>query len=133
MGLTTAGGASSIYLLPGMSIKIKATHFFVQKDSVQHRYQDGSTKTVSLKNGFVVDNENVGKIKAVPSEPAVIYKHNKFEYNMVTFYALTGEKGTVDIMSVPVHDHSSIVAGGPAYGTYFSDDETVTDGAEGEE
>ena len=126
MGLTTAGGASSIYLLPGMSVKIKATYFFVQTDLVEHKYQDGSTKTVNLVNGFVVDNENVGQIEAVAGEPAVIYKHNKFEYNMITFYALTGEKGTVDIISVPIHDHSSIVAGGPAYGSYFSDDETVT-------
>jgi hypothetical protein len=126
MGLTTAGNTSSVYLLPGMSIKIKVTHFFVQTDTVEHKYQDGTVKSVSLINGFVVDNEKVGEIKAVPSEPAVIYKHNKFEYNMVTFYALTGEKGSVDVMSVPIHDHSSIVAGGPAYGSYFSDDETVT-------
>jgi hypothetical protein len=126
MGLTTAGGASSIYLLPGMNVKIKATHFFVQTDAVDHKYQDGSVGRVNLINGFVVDNENVGQIEAVPSEPAVIYKHNKFEYNMITFYALTGEKGSVDVMSVPIHDHSSIVAGGPAYGSYFSDDETVT-------
>jgi hypothetical protein len=33
---------------------------------------------------------------------------------------------TIDIIAVPIHDHSSIVAGGPAYGTYFTDDETIT-------
>lgn len=131
MGLTTAGGASSIYLLPGMSVKIKATPFFVQTGEVEHKYQDGTIKVITLLNGFVVDNENVGKIEAIEGQPAVTYTHNKFEYNMITFYAVTGEKGSVDIMSVPVHDHSSIVAGGPAYGSYFSDDETVTD--EGEE
>lgn len=131
MGLTTAGNTSSVYLLPGMSIKIKMTHFFVETGSVQHKYQDGTIATVNLINGFVVDNTNVGQIEAVAGEPAVIYKHNKFEYNVVTFYALTGEKGSVDVMSVPIHDHSSIVAGGPAYGSYFSDDETVTNETEG--
>lgn len=127
MGITTAGNSSSVYLLPGMSIKIKAEHFFIKETTVKHRYQDDSSKDVTPINGFVLDDTEVGEITAVGSEPAVIYKHKKFEYNVITFYALTGEKGMVDIMSVPIHDHSSIIAGGPAYGTYYSDDETVTD------
>lgn len=126
MGITTAGHASSVYLLPGMSVKLDVSHFFVRNSSVLHRYSDGSTKSIVLTNGFVVDNENVGKLTALEG-PSVIYKHNRFEYNIITFYALTGEKGRVYVMSVPVHDHSSIVAGGPAYGTYFSDDQTVID------
>lgn len=126
MGITTAGHASSVYLLPGMSVKLEVSHFFVKTSNITHRYSDGSTKSVSLINGFVVDNENVGKLIAEDG-PSVIYKHNRFEYNIITFYALTGEKGRVYVMSVPVHDHSSIVTGGPAYGTYFSDDQTVID------
>jgi hypothetical protein len=45
--------------------------------------------------------------------------------NKVYFLSRTGEKGVVDIISVPIHDHSSVVTGGPAYGTYFTDDETL--------
>ena len=130
MGITTAGTGSSVYLLPGMSVKIKVEHFFVKNTTVKHTYNTGSSKDVVPLNGFVVDNPLVGSIKAVANEPAVIYKHMKFEFNTVTFYALTGEKGRVDIMSVPIHDHSSIVAGGPAYGTFYTDDETVTNETE---
>lgn len=125
MGLTAAGHSSAAYLLPGMSIKIKASHFFIKKEPVVHQYQDGTVETVSLINGFVLDDVEVGSIAAVPGEPAIIYKHHKFESNAITFYALTGEKGRVTVMSVPIHDHSSIIAGGPAYGTFFTDDETV--------
>jgi hypothetical protein len=126
MGITIAGAASSVYLLPGMSVKLKAKHFFIKTIAVEHMYQDGSSELITPINGFVVDNDTVGDIEAVPEEPAVIYRHKKFELNAITFYALTGEKGRVNIMSVPIHDHSSIVAGGPAYGTFFSDDETVS-------
>ena len=126
MGITTAGNSSSVYLLPGMSIKIKAKHFFIKDTVVNHKYQDGSSKDIMPLNGFVLDNGVVGEISPVDGVAAVIYKHKMFDYNIITFYALTGEKGRVYVMSVPIHDHSSIIAGGPAYGTYFSDDETVT-------
>lgn len=126
MGITIAGAASSIYLLPGMSVKLKVKHFFIKTTTVEHTYQDGFSESVIPVNGFVVDNSAVGDIEPAPGEPAVIYTHKKFEWNAVTFYALTGEKGRVNIMAVPIHDHSSVVAGGPAYGTYFSDDETIT-------
>jgi len=125
MGITVAGSNTSMYLLPGMKVELKVSYFFIKKGNVNHKYQDGTIKEVALINGFVVDDENVGTIEKASSGPCVIYTHNKFEANVITFYALTGEKGSVDIMSVPIHDHSSIVAGGPAYGTYFTDDETV--------
>ena len=124
MGLTTAGHTTSVYLLPGMSVKIKATYFFIKDTDVNHTYADGSSKTVTPINGFVVDNEKVGEIEAVSGVPAVIYKHKKCEANVITFYALTGERGRVNVTSVPIHDHSSIVQGGPAHGSYFSDDES---------
>lgn len=130
MGITVAGAATSVYLLPGMSVKIKANHFFIKDTIVRHQRQDGSLVDIMSLNGFVVDNPIVGDITEVSKEPAVIYKHMRFEFNGITFYALTGEKGRVNIMSVPIHDHSSIVAGGPAYGTFFSDDETVSNDTE---
>jgi len=120
------GHSTSVYLLPGMNVKIKAPGYFIAHGSVEHEHREGTVSTRTLEQGFVVDDETVGEIKAVPKEPAVIYKHKKFSENIITFYALTGEKGYVYVISVPIHDHSSIVAGGPAYGTYFSDDETVS-------
>lgn len=124
MSTITAGSSTALYLLPGMSVRLKAKNFFVHAGPVDHIYQDDTKKSVELLNGFVVDDESVGTIEASDG-PCVIYTHHKFEFNTITFYALTGEKGRVNIMSVPIHDHSSIVAGGPAYGTYFTDDETV--------
>lgn len=131
MSMITAGSSSSVYLLPGMSVKLTANFFFAKSGSVMHKYQDGSTKAVTLLHGFVLDDTTVGEIVAGDGAD-VVYKHKKFELNVITFYAVTGEKGRVDVMSVPIHDHSSIVAGGPAYGTYFVDDETVTTDNSGE-
>lgn len=124
--MSKRGHSTSVYLLPGMSVKIKAPGYFISHESVMHEHREGTVSSRTLEQGFVVDDETVGEIKAVPDEPAVIYKHKKFSENIITFYALTGEKGYVYVISVPIHDHSSIVAGGPAYGTYFSDDETVS-------
>jgi hypothetical protein len=57
--------------------------------------------------------------------PAITYKHKRYNHNTITFYSRTGSLGRVEIISVPIHDHASIVTGGPAFGTYFTDDETV--------
>jgi hypothetical protein len=37
---------------------------------------------------------------------------------------ILNEEGNYESRTL-IHDHSSIVAGGPAYGTYFTDDETT--------
>ena len=124
--MSNRGHSTSVYLLPGMSVKIGASGFFIKHGNVRHTHKDGTVGVRDLTQGFVVDDEDVGEIKAVASEPAVIYKHKKFSENVIVFYALTGEKGYVYVISVPIHDHSSIVTGGPAYGTFFSDDETVS-------
>ena len=117
-----------IHLLVGMKAKIKAPvskfvgeGYFPKEGTV---IIDGETRT--LTRGFVVENEDVGTI--VPSdaaEVAVVYTHKKPEENTVWFFAATGEKGVCTIGHVPIHDHSSIVQGGPAYGTYFNDDLVV--------
>ncbi len=124
--MSNRGHSTSVYLLPGMSVKIRAPGYFILHGSVIHAHKDGTANERTLEQGFVVDDETVGEIEAVSEEPAVIYKHKKFSENIITFYALTGEKGYVYVISVPIHDHSSIVTGGPAYGTFFSDDETIS-------
>jgi len=125
-GANPAITTKAIYLLPGMSYKIKssittenAMGYFPRTDPVK---VDGEDR--ALNRGFVVRYEEIGTIDATTEqEVAVVYTHKKPAKNEIWFYALTGEKGIVEIISVPIHDHSSIVQGGPAYGTYFSDDE----------
>lgn len=115
----------AVYLIPGMQAKITALDHFIAKGSQLVRVPtlEGGYETQELIQGFYVANSKVGSIEAVPEEPAVIYTHKRFDANKVFFKATTGEEAVVDIISVPIHDHSSIVTGGPAYGTYFADDD----------
>jgi len=122
---------TAIYLLPGMQSKLTAPKFHVGKGTRKKLLANGSYADVLLINGYAVDNTDVGTIEPVDGEPAsVIYTHKKFAPNKITFYARTGEQGEVHVIAVPIHDHSSIVTGGPAYGTYFTDDETIGGGGE---
>lgn len=119
--------STSIYLLPGMQAKFTAPRYFVAHGNRKILNEDGDYETKELINGFVVQYKEVGVIEPVNNEPAVVYTHKKFGLNKIYFFARTGEIGLVDVIAVPIHDHSSIVAGGPAYGTYFTDDETTGD------
>lgn len=122
---------TNIYLLPGMSVKILAeldAYSGVGEFAYMGELEVSNGRTLNLgeNHGFYVENDEVGTITPVDKEPAVIYTHKKPEQNSVWFVAQIGagsRRGVCNIMSVPIHDHSSIVQGGPAYGTYFSDDE----------
>lgn len=118
-------GVTSVYLLPGMQAKMKASGYFVTIGDREIEADNGTYVKRTLVNGFAVQYDDVGSIEAVPNEPAVIYTHKKFGLNKVFFFARTGEISVVDIIAVPIHDHSSILTGGPAYGTYFSDGEDI--------
>jgi len=122
-------GSVAVYLLPGMWAKFTAPGFFVGTTPRKKLQADGEYKDEPLLNGFSVENPDIGTLEEGDSPNSVIYTHKKFAHNTVMFYARTGEIGEVDIVAVPVHDHSSIVTGGPAYGTYFTDDETVDGGS----
>ncbi len=118
--------SSAVYLIPGMSAKLSAIDVYISpKTSESFPDASGQLTVLPLVNGFAMLYNEVGTLTAVPEEPAVIYTHKKFSINKIYFLARTGEIGIVDIVSVPIHDHSSIVTGGPAYGTYFTDDETI--------
>lgn len=117
----------SIYLLAGMQVKISCpvdpsagTGYFAMSGFVAFK-----NYSKQLENGFLVEDTNIGKISAIPGEPAVMYVHMKPFNNSIWFFSRNGDKGVVNIISVPIHDHSSIMQGGPAYGTYFSDSEVV--------
>jgi len=118
---------TSLYLLPGMKAKLKVPKVYVAHGKRKIMDNNGNYMDVTLENGFAVQDKDVGTIEPVTGEPAVIYTHKKYGLNKIYFWARTGEVGLVDIIAVPIHDHSSIVTGGPAYGTYFTDDETVGD------
>jgi len=128
--------AIAAYLLPGMSIQIKIpfsdrpSGYFAQTDAAQINLdkQFGKDNKASTPiNGFVVEDKNVGTLQVDANDPtAVIYTHKRAQKNSIWFFARTGERGVLNIVAVPIHDHSSIVQGGPAYGTYFSDDEEKT-------
>jgi len=128
--MSIAQGSSSIYLLPGMKAKLTAPGFWVATKDRKRLLESGEYESVSLTNGFSVENSDIGTIEPAEEPNAVIYTHKKFALNKIMFFALTGEIGEVNVVAVPIHDHSSIVTGGPAYGTYFTDDET-TDGGSG--
>ena len=118
-------GSVSIYLLPGMKAKIAVPDFFIGVGDRQYMDITGNRLTKTLQNGFYVEDEDVGTIEVVAGEPAVIYTHKKYAQNKIVFHARTGEIGEVVVIAVVIHDHASIVTGGPAYGTYFTDDETT--------
>jgi hypothetical protein len=124
--MSASNQSRAIYLLPGMKVKIKALRVFVEHNDA---YPIDRDRTVELLRGFAVEDDNIGAIEETEiEEPAVYYTHKKYGANRIFFFALTGEVGTIDVISVPIHDHASVVTGGPAYGTYFTDDETLEGG-----
>jgi hypothetical protein len=120
-------GETVIYLLAGMKAKLTAPvrtvfgeGWFPSRDS---QVVAGEVRS-DIYNGFIVENTNIGTISTdgVEGEVGVIYHHKRALENKIWFFADTGEVAVCVISSVPIHDHSSVVQGGPAYGTYFSDD-----------
>jgi hypothetical protein len=120
---------TAAYLTPGQSIKIKCPinaknyqGYFAELDTLPSTLFTGQNPS-DLIRGFIVENSDVGTITATSiEEAAVIYTHKKPYGNAIWFFARTGERGLVKVISVPIHDHSTIIHGGPAYGTYFDDD-----------
>ncbi len=120
---------SHIALLPGMSLDLEVTGYFARTDPYTIYNEDtGKDEKKTLINGFYVEDEEAGSITEIKDKTAVRYLHKKARENNVWFIARTEvagepEKGLFRIIYVPIHDHSSIVVGGPAYGTYKSEGE----------
>jgi hypothetical protein len=83
----------------------------------------GGTKGRDHVYGFVSEFENVGTIEAVTSDVdiKVRYTHKENKPNRIFFFTVDDDQHTISIISMPIHDHSSIFQGGPAYGTYSYD------------
>lgn len=131
------GTSVSVYMIPGQSVRIaipagteryrSSNGFYVRLGTEPPEGYFTDMNPSDMLRGFVSENKNVGTLSETSAtEAAVIYTHRRSEKNAIWFFAQTGEIALVDIISVPIHDHSSIVQGGPAYGTYFDDDEEAT-------
>ena len=118
----------AVYLIPGMY-----ADFWIPVDS-NNNFAMFPTKagelvingvTHKVTNGFFVENEEVGEItkELTDGKFGVEYWHKKPEENSIWFISADpAVRVLFSVLAVPIHDHSSIVQGGPAYGTYFSDD-----------
>jgi len=118
----------TIYAFPGQMFKLTGIYSWPEQEPQSKPTNKGGPdayETVTLTNGFYVEDEDIGSIEGVPDEPSIKYTQKKFGPNKIYYFARTGERAMINVASVPIHDHSSVVAGGPAYGTYFTDDETI--------
>ena len=123
---------SSIYMIPGQSARIRSAvnsnnnygWFAAKRTEIPDSYFDEMPNPSEVVRGFVVEDERVGTIAPADDEEGtvIIYSHKRVSENAIWFFANSGERGLVNVISVPIHDHSTIVHGGPAYGTYFDDD-----------
>ena len=121
---------TSVYLMPGMSVKITSTlssrndyGWFAAQEIPPGHFDDLTYVSTNIVNGFVVEDTRNGTITdAGEDTTSVIYTHKRISENAIWFFSMSGERGLVNVISVPIHDHSTIVHGGPAYGTYFDDD-----------
>jgi len=119
----------AVYMMPGQSAKLKSPvdaknrrGYFAKTDGLPAGFSVGPNQS-DLIRGFVCENTDVGEILPTDTEEAaVVYTHNKPFANAIWFFSRTGEIGLVKVIAVPIHDHSTIIHGGPAYGTYFDDD-----------
>jgi hypothetical protein len=72
--------------------------------------------------GFSVEDETVGELVPIKDNFVNIkYIHKENKSNIIHFFSATKNHQIINIVSIPIHDHSSIVQGGPAHGTYASD------------
>lgn len=103
--------------------------YFPRKGSLSSAFT-GKDGLVELKNGFYVENEEIGEITQVYKDKvAVDYLHKYSNENTVWFFASTGERARIFIGTMPVHDHASVSTGGPAYASYYTD---LNDGTGGD-
>jgi hypothetical protein len=81
-------------------------------------------KTINLIEGFGVLNNDIGTLSNVSARsecPEILYTHLKQKTNKIFFFSDNDLYQTVSIINMPIHDHSNIQQGGPAFGTYFYD------------
>ena len=127
MATDTYTSQVAVYLIPGMKAEFwipvePRNNLAMFPTRATELTVNGVVNIVT--NGFYVENEEVGTItKPLPEVFGVEYWHKKPEENSIWFVSADPSVRVLfSVLAVPIHDHSSIVQGGPAYGTYFSDD-----------
>ena len=116
---------NSIYLIPGMTVKVELYNDLGNESNGEgYHITTDTTRELggtiyTLTKGFAVIDPEVGELTEEASKPHgktdVYYTHKKPEKNtIICFLAKKNETITLDIITVPIHDHSSIVQGGPA-------------------
>ena len=118
---------NSLNLLPNMSVELEVSGYFARSDPYPvYNEVTKQTDNKVLLHGFYVEDEDVGTIEAVQGKTAVKYTHQKSKENSIWFIARTEtggspDKGVFRVIYVPIHDHASLVTGGPAFSTFSSE------------
>lgn len=123
-------GSSSIYLIPGMEISLVVSNMAPKVGNFIYLDENSEYKTVQLINGFFLVDETSGILTPGSGNSSATYVHTKFSKNRIVFVSVNKDIATLDIIAAPIHDHSSVLTGGPAFGTYFSDDDSGSGGIE---
>jgi hypothetical protein len=121
-----AGTSTAITMSPGMSIDISVP---VDQEVGQGEFKRPVEDEVKIGGvvkphilGFVSEFPAVGTITEVAGpELKITYSHLQNKPNRVFFFTNDNDQHTISIISMPIHDHSSMYQGGPAYGTYAYD------------
>lgn len=119
---------TSLSLTPGMYLDLKIPAITEANNFPNGLFPEARPVTVGGKKvtpirGFVAENTDVGHIEKAESDGITArYVHDKPHPNRILFFPLNDvDIYAVSIIAVPIHDHSSLSQGGPAYGTYFTD------------
>lgn len=121
-----AGSSTTMSIPAGSQVEISISSDVY---SGQGLFPMAADKTIKLQGkdrdhilGFISENEEAGTIGPVSGGDLMItYKHINNIENRIHFFSAAGDHSIISIISIPIHDHSSIHQGGPAYGTYHYD------------
>jgi hypothetical protein len=101
-----------------IDLKIGTGFFPSKEESVEFLGQ-----ILEITDGFAVLNTEVGELIRTKENEGVsiLYKHKKAAENKIIFFSDNNIYQTISIVNIAIHDHSSVIQGGPAFGTYYSD------------
>ena len=121
-------GSMTLVVSPGTKVRLTIP---VSSNSPVGSFRSTDTtklwmgKNLTMVNGFIVDDENVGNITPLTGDDVgcvgVYYTQKTYGVNKVVYFGNMLEEFTFNIVNIPIHDHSSLSQGGPAHGTYFSE------------
>ena len=121
-------GSMSLVVSPGVKVKLTIP---VSSNLPVGSFRSTDAKKmwlggeVDMLNGFIVENSDAGTISPLESSDTacngVYYTQKTHASNKVIYFGSLMEEFTFNMVHIPVHDHSSLVQGGPAFGTYFSE------------